>query len=390
MKDHRLIALSEYTLRETEWLWPDRVPFGGISLVEGDPGSNKSSLLYDISARVSTGTSMPGCETSRPPEAVILLQAEDNPNTMRRNLEAAGADLTKVFAFGRRGSCSAKAICLPENIDVLAGAIKETSAKLIVIDPLTAYAKTGLTNERVVRKFTQPLAALAEDTGAAIVLVRHLTKSGNANPLYRGAGAIGLIAAARAALLVAQDPSDPDQRVLAQTKRSLAAPAPSLLFRPITRAGGLTVEYLGPSEYAAAQLLEAGRSQSSGELQEAVYALYSILGDGPVLAKEAKQIASAAGISERTLRRAKEVLKVASRRSGFGRGSVFFWVLPKEHQPVAELMGRDLDELLEKLCHGESDSPSSENPCDSEGQANGPTNQKPDDDAGPANLPAGE
>ena len=198
----------------------------------------------------------------------------------------------------------------------------------------------------------QPLMALAEQASAAIVLVRHLTKSGGGNPLYRGAGSMGLIGAARAGLLVALDPGDPNHRVLAQSKRNLTAPVESLSFRPVDKGGGITIEWLGPCDYSAAQLLEAAHAQSRPELEEAIFVLYSILADGPVPADHVKQLATRAGVAPRTLRRAKEVLQVVSRRKGYGTGGRFFWGLPPDQRIAARLRKQDVDRLMNQLCHG--------------------------------------
>ncbi len=352
MTEHHLIAMDEHTPRQIEWLWPGRIPCGGISLFDGNPGANKSSLLYDIAARVTTGRSMPDCNAACPAGAVILLQAEDALDTIQRNLEAAGADLAKIFLCDKSLSSAGGILTLPDDLDFLTTEIEQRKPRLLIIDPVPAFISVNLNNDQAVRQVTQPLAALAERTGVAIVLVRHLTKSGGANPLYRGAGSIALIGAARSGLLVAADPGNPEHRVLAQTKSSLAAPVSSLSFRPVSKGNGVAIEWLGQSDYSAAQLLEADRSHSRRELEEAIFVLYSILADGPVPAKEAKRLAAAAGISDRTSRRAKEVLGVASKRKGFGRGSSFSWVLPEQHVVVDRLKDRELDRLLDDLCHG--------------------------------------
>jgi putative DNA primase/helicase len=86
---------------------------------------------------------------------------------------------------------------------------------------------------------------MAERTGTAVLLVRHFNKSNGTSPLYRGAGSIGLIGAVRSGLLVAVDPSDPDRRVLAQSKTNLSSTPDSLSFRPVPRGESAAVEWLG-------------------------------------------------------------------------------------------------------------------------------------------------
>ena len=353
MMEHRLTRLDQHTPKEMTWLWKAWIPCGAISLIEGDPGGNKSTLVYDIAARVTTGRPMFASNEAPPPQTVILFQAEDMLDTMSRNLDAAGADLAKVYAYDRSSSAEGQ-LALPEDMEFLRNEVDNTQAKLLVVDPITAFVSTNINNDQSIRRALQPLVQLAEQTGTAVVLVRHLTKSVGANPLYRGADSIGLIGAARAAFLIAPDPGDTDRRILAQTKSSLARKAASIAFRPVSKGDGVAIEWIGDSDYSAAQLLEAARSQSRSELEEAIYVLYSILAEGPLPAKEAKDLSTAAGISPRTLRRAKEILEVRSQRRGFGKGSKFFWHLPDRHEIVARLHEQDMGELMDSLCFGES------------------------------------
>lgn len=350
MTEHHLIPLDEQPSKPTDWLWPDRIPLGGTTVCDGDPGSNKSTMLYDVTARVTTGRPMPFCTQGLAPASAILLQAEDTSDTMKANLKAAGAALDKVLIPER--SATGTPLTLPQDFEFLANAVLTSQSRLVVIDPISAFFGVNLHNDQAVRRAVQPLMALAEQASVAIVLVRHLTKSGGGNPLYRGAGSMGLIGAARAGLLVAPDPGDPNQRVLAQSKRNLTAPAESLSFRPMDKGGGITIEWLGPCDYSAAQLLEAAHAQSRPELEEAIFVLYSILADGPVPADHVKQLATRAGVAPRTLRRAKDVLQVVSRRKGYGTGGRFFWVLPPDQRIAARLRKQDVDRLMNQLCHG--------------------------------------
>ena len=353
MMTHCFITLADYRPKDVCWLWPGRIPYGSITVIEGDPGTNKTTLSYNIVANVTTGNPMYGCTGSQEPGTAILLQAEDALDAASRNIKAAGADLARVFVYEKGSVSIGKPLELPNDLEFVASEVAATKARLVVIDPISAFFAVNLNNDQAVRRALQPLAQLAEDNCTAVVLIRHLTKSGSTNPLYRGAGSIGLVAAARSTLLVAPDPGDLEHRVVAQVKSSLSALSSSLSFRPVARDGGLAVEWLGASDYSARQLLDAMRSGSRSELGQAIYALYSILAEGPVSASEAKALATQAGVSARTLRRAKEVLNVESKRRGFGKGSRFFWLLPKKHEIVARLRKRDLDELEDRLCHGQ-------------------------------------
>ena len=344
------IPLSEFAPKPIDWLWPPRIAYGSITLLEGDPGLNKSSLLYHIIAKKTKGSPLFGCTTGNKPGAAILLQAEDSVDTSQRNLRAAGADLCQVFAFDK----SASHPMLPDDLDNLIAEMERRHAKLLVIDPISAFTSVNMNSDQAVRKVMTPLARYAEGAGVAVILVRHLTKFGGSNALYRGSGSIAWTGACRSSLLVASDPANSDHRVLAVGKGNLSAAVPSLSFRPIAVGDGMTIEFLGDSQFTASQLLEAGHSRSRRELEDGIEALFSILGQGPVAAKEAKRLATDAGIAERTVRRAKEMLRVESKRRGFGRGSTFFWQLPEHSTILDRLRDRELDQLVDQLCHGES------------------------------------
>src|SRR5262249_8682079 len=123
---------------------------------------------------------------------------------------------------------------IPRDLREIELTIRRMDARLVIIDPLMAYlgSQTNSWRDQDVRRALAPVGKLAERTGAAIVVIRHLNKGGSAgSPLYRGGGSIGIIGAARSALLVGEDPDDPDVRILARSKGNLSAPVPSLAYR---------------------------------------------------------------------------------------------------------------------------------------------------------------
>src|SRR5205085_9887072 len=101
----------------------------------------------------------------------------------------------------------ARPFSLALDLDKLEGIIQQRKATLVILDPLTAILGRRLASSRDqdIREVFTPLAQLAEDTGCAILIIRHLNKRSSENLLYRGAGTIGIIAAARMGLIVAQD-----------------------------------------------------------------------------------------------------------------------------------------------------------------------------------------
>lgn len=347
--DKRLVPLSQIQHRPLGWLWDNRILLGSINVLDGDPGQGKSAVSYDLAARVSRGDAMPLGASSAGPAGVVLLQGEDDvASVVRPRLEAAGADLSRVIAYDRTGAASGP-LTLPDDLTAIEKAVADVQARLLVIDPVSAFLSVNPTSDVAVRQLLTPLAAFAEHTGVAVVLVRHLTKAGSRNALYRGAGSIGIIAAARSGLLAAADPAadQPHRHVLVQTKCNLAS-AESLTFRTRKRGDSIVIEWLGTSSCTAAEVAAQGGTEPRA-LGEALWALYSFLSDGPVPAREVIKLAAAAGVAKRTLDRAKRVLGVIVRKVGSGTGSWWTWELPDDEERLRPFRERDRAERLQVI-----------------------------------------
>jgi hypothetical protein len=332
--------LSNVKPQGVRWLWPARIPLGKLTILDGDPGLGKSVLTLDLAARVTRGLPMP-FETREPgediePAGVVLLSEEDGlEDTIRPRLDAAGAEVERVLSLDRIPDGNNERLpVLPNDAPLIRIVCRQMSAKLVIIDPLTAFlgGDTNTHKDHDVRRALHPLAAVAKETGAAIVVIRHLNKLAGGNPLYRGGGSIGIIGAARSGLLVARDPDNPDRRILAGTKCNLAKLPASLAFGlSAAENGALRVGWVGESTRTAESLLDVLRDDEDGNaVQEAAEFLRSILEAGPVSAEEVRKNARKAGIAERTLLRAKAVLKVRSKKIGFGAEGGWHWCLPSQ------------------------------------------------------------
>jgi len=245
------VRMSDVQPARVEWLWEGRIPLGKLTILDGDPGLGKSTIALDLAARVSCGREMPDGTPGRD-GGVVVASAEDGlADTVRPRLDAAWADTTRILAL-RLDEWSAIA-----EIVTLRAAIREVGALLVIVDPLMAYlgSATDSYRDQDVRQVLAPLSALADETGAAILIIRHLRKAAADQAVYRGGGSIGIIGAARSGLLIATDPDDRDQRVLASTKANLSRLAPSLRLRLVEAGGTARVEWGGVSPHTAEVLL---------------------------------------------------------------------------------------------------------------------------------------
>ena len=358
------ILLSEIRSEAVSWLWPGRIPLGKLTVLDGDPGLGKSTLAFDIAARLSRGHAMPDGSGGDTPAGVVILSAEDGPaDTIRPRLEAAGADLDTILLLDTCPDADGgHPPVLPDDLSTIEKAIEQVSAKLVIIDPLMAYlgGKTNSHRDQDIRRVLARIADLAEKTGAAFLIVRHLNKSVGGHAIYRGGGSIGIIGAARSGLLVARDPDQEEEgerRVLASVKCNLAAMPESLLFRLGTaEAGGITtsrITWEGVSSHDADTLLAQADDGERGALEEAKEVLEAILAEGRAPADEVKKQYRQAGISDATARRAKERLKINSVHPVIP--GPWYWELPRcsENPQGAQDSHNDNLEHLEHLGHCE-------------------------------------
>ena len=338
-----LIRADQVEAEQVEWLWPERIPFGAITVLGGDPGLGKSLLAVWLAAQLSRG------ELGEVgPASVLLSSAEDaRAQVVVPRLQAAGAVMERVhFVEMERDGFRTQPL-LPDDVPALAGKAKAERARLLVLDPLMAHLARGINSwkDQEIRRALLPLKDLAEESGAAVVVVAHLNKGQSSDPLQRLGGSIGLPAAARSVLLLGRDPDDPDgaegeRRVLAHVKTNLGARAASL---------ALQIETIEAAAGAGGRIVPGGFSPHNGEdlltVQQhgrggakragAVILLQEQLAAGPKAVRDLLEVADAQGISETTLNRAKDELGVRSTKEGFP-GS-WLWTLPDRGSEAEEL-----------------------------------------------------
>lgn len=329
----RLIRVTDIRPELVSWLWPAYIPRGKPTLLDGDPDYGKSLITIDLAARLSRGRSLPDGSSGGPVRRSLFLQAEDKAeDTLHPRLEAAGADFDHVFVLGREDA-DARSVRLPRHLRRIEDLIRAENLSLVVLDPLIAFLTraTCVNSDQTMREVLGRLASVADRTGAAVIMVRHLNKERRHKALYRGGGSIGIAGVARSALLVTDHPKAKRQRVLTVTKSNLAERPPSLVYRVVkTPAGTATIEWIDVLDLTADELLHPKPEPKRPEIGvlQATEWLFEQLRDGPRPAKEVIEAALARGISERTLERAKGPADVVSRLvNERGRPKGWVWML---------------------------------------------------------------
>ncbi len=301
MKDLNLIKMSDVTATEVSWLWYPYIPFGKITIMQGDPGEGKTHLILAIASMLTKGENLPN-SSEYPPMSVIYQTAEDGlADTIKPRLEMIGADCSKVLVIDETNDV------LSLGDERIHQAIIETNAKLLILDPLQAYLGANVDMHRAneIRPVFQKLAMVAEETGCAVVIIGHMNKGGSKSS-YRGLGSIDITAAARSVLVVGKSPQDPNIRVMAHSKSNLAPSGKSITFEL-----GNGFSFLGTTDMTVDQLLGFGDVKRD-VLEEAKQLLKDNLAHGKVESVILFELAKEKRISERTLKTAKKQLEIKS------------------------------------------------------------------------------
>jgi hypothetical protein len=259
-----------------------------------------------------------------------VLSAEDSAaDTIVPRLRRLGADAERVFVWQRERDDEDWPWRFPADIGRLDEALGRADARLAVLDPIMSFLDSSVicASDQSVRRALGSLQHLAEKHRCALLMQRHLNKQGGGRALYRGLGSIGFVAVCRFAMLVARDPQTPGQCVLAQVRNSLGPLQPSLAYRLSSSDGGLpAVEWLGTSPVSADELL-GGRPRRERPRDRAIDFLEQFLADGPRSSRELWQAAQKAGLTARTLNRAKRRLGIRCRRIYEKGQPVSYWLL---------------------------------------------------------------
>lgn len=329
--------MESVKVEQIEWLLYPFIPFGKVTIIQGDPGEGKTTMVLQIIAKLTRGEPILLNKKSQKeaqqdseenlkqevlsqdnpmqPVNVIYQTAEDGlGDTIKPRLLAAGADCSRVLVIDDREQPLTM-------LDVrLEEAIMQTKARMVVLDPIQGFLGTDVDMHRAneIRPLMKRMAVLAEKCHCAIILIGHMNKNSNGKSSYRGLGSIDFQAAARSVLIVGRLKDEPETRVMCHVKSSLAPEGKSVAFRLDKETG---FQWIGEYDISADDLLSGdARGQKSRMAKEF---LLDILADGGMAQKKIEEEASKQGIKKKTLRNAKQELEIDSVK----RGNQWFWIL---------------------------------------------------------------
>ncbi|WP_418818048.1 AAA family ATPase [Pseudoruminococcus massiliensis] len=316
----KIINMDEVPVEEVKWLWYPYIPFGKLTIIHGDGGEGKTTLILQLAALLSRGEKLPCDDTEREPIKIIYQTAEDGlGDTIKPRLLSGNADCTKIKVIDES---EAALTMLDERVEQ---AIAETGARVIILDPMQAYigAKVDMNRANEVRNILAHLGRIAEKYCCAIILVGHLNKAQGNKSTYRGLGSIDFQATARSVIVVGRVKDKPEIRVAAHQKSSLAPEGKPIAFE-LSEANGF--RWLGHYDITIDNLLCGVSREKKSDIAERL--ITDCLSDGKYPQQILLKKAQNAGISKRVLDEAKKSLGVKSIKESSG----WYWELPEEKE----------------------------------------------------------
>lgn len=323
----KLINMEQVEVEKIDWLLYPFIPFGKVTIVQGDPGEGKTTMVLQIIAKLTKGEAVLQSGSDEPaleaktvdlePVNVIYQTAEDGlGDTIKPRLLSAGADCSRVMVIDDNDQALTMMDARLEE------AIIKTKARLVVLDPIQGFLGAAVDMHRAneIRPLMKRVAVLAEKYHCAIILIGHMNKNSNGKSSYRGLGSIDFQAAARSVLIVGRIKDEPEIRVVCHVKSSLAPEGKSIAFRLDKDTG---FEWIGEYDISADDLLSGdNRGQ---KIHEAKEFLKEILVSGSVAQTKVAEEAESRGIKKKTLWNAKKELEIESVKIG----NQWFWMLPE-------------------------------------------------------------
>ena len=316
----KIIRMSDVELTPVEWLWKPYLPFGKLSVLQGNPGEGKTYFAMHLAAACTNGKLLPNMERMEPFN-VIYQTAEDGlGDTVKPRLIEAGADLDRVLVIDD------SEVQLTLSDERIEKAIVENNARLVIIDPIQAYlgADVDMNRANEVRPIFMRLGQVAQRTGCAILLIGHLNKAAGMQSLQRGLGSIDIAAAVRSVMFIGKLKHDPTMRILTHEKSSLAPPGASLAFS-LGDEGGF--RWVGEYDITADEMLSGIEPQRETKTQQAKDLICALLAGGKqVLSEDIDKAALERGIPGRTVRDAKRELGDALKSKIVEGRKKVFWM----------------------------------------------------------------
>ena len=299
-----MLCYKDIEQTSVEWLWFPYIPFGKLTIIQGNPGEGKTYFAMMLTAACTNRKLFPNMEDIEPFNVIYQTAEDGMGDTIKPRLLEAGADLSRGMVIDD----SEEALTLSD--DRIEKAVRQNHVRLVIIDPVQAFigADVDMNRANEVRPVFRKLGMIAEKTSCAIVLIGHLNKSSGTQSTYRGLGSIDIMAAVRSLIFIGKVRKDPTTRVLIHEKSSLAPPGETMAFKLGDEEG---FRWVGAYEISADELLDGKEGKATEtKLERGAKLIRELLVDkNEISIRELDDKAKEQGISGRTMRDVRSRMK---------------------------------------------------------------------------------
>lgn len=325
----KIITMEEVEEKEVQWLVPPYIPKNCITIMGGDGGSGKTSVSCGIAAAISTGKkvffdSIPENFLTCNPQKVLFLSSEDSIEyTLKTKFRKSGADLRNIISVSLQDRLFKD---IKFNSPILEALIERERPALVIFDPLQSFIPSNMAMEKrnAMRDCLSCLLGLGEKYSCTFIIICHTNKRSNAWGRKRISDSADIWDIARSVLIVGQ--TSDGKRYISQEKNSYSEEGQTAIF---SINDGVTVfeQYSDKKDRDFVQEMDFCARQAP-QRTDAENFIYEFLRDGKKPTKELDEAAEAAGISNHTLRRAKEQLRnrriLGVESEGNGKNKIFY------------------------------------------------------------------
>ena len=299
-----MLCYKDIEQTSVEWLWFPYIPFGKLTIIQGNPGEGKTYFAMMLTAACTNRKLFPNMEDIEPFNVIYQTAEDGMGDTIKPRLVEAGADLSRVMVIDD----SEEVLTLSD--DRIEKAVRQNHVRLVIIDPVQAFigADVDMNRANEVRPVFRKLGMIAEKTSCAIVLIGHLNKSSGTQSTYRGLGSIDIMAAVRSLIFIGKVRKDPTTRVLIHEKSSLAPPGETMAFKLGDEEG---FRWVGAYEISADELLDGKEGKATEtKLERGAKLIQELLVDkNEISIRKLDDKAKEQGISGRTMRDVRSRMK---------------------------------------------------------------------------------
>ncbi len=348
-----LREMSDVDDKPIQWHWKGFLPAGLLTLLVGAGGTGKSTVAFGFAATVTTGGCWPDNTRCTAPGNVLIWSSEDDvASTIKPRLRAAGADITKIQTI--EGEQDEQGYPLPfdpaTQMDTLREAVrKRGGVSLLIIDPIVSAVNGDMHKANDVRRSLNPIVEFAKEFGCAVIGISHFSKNTSGrNAAERVIGSQAFGALARMVLVTAEE-QDTGERVFTRAKTNISPNGGgfgySIEVGSVPASDGQAIETTrivwgtalkGSAESILHDVEGEDATHSGRKIDDAVKFLIRTLQDGPIAANAVTEQAIHAGISPRTLKRARQDVGIEASKANFG--GHWIWSLPLQHLKPVELL----------------------------------------------------